>query len=88
MNAKKQQPIPSGMERPAGGPTSAPPPSAEGSHAIRLTIFRNGHGPVYLCGFSTIQQAVEAGQGWPHRLWWRVEKDGVIVAEKPKAVKK
>lgn len=86
--AKKPQLIPRGMERPPGPPTSAPPPTIDGKNGIRLTIFRNGHGPVYVCGFSTVEQAVEAGQGWPHRLWWRVEKDGVIVAEEPKEVKK
>jgi len=87
MPTNKPQPIPPGMERPPGLPTSPPPPRVA-KPDIKLTIYRDGNGPVYVRGFTTIQQAVEAGEGWPYRLWWRVEQDGKIVAEEPKEVKR
>ena len=55
---------------------------------IRLTIFRDGNNPVHVWGFTAIEQAVEAGEGWPHRLWWRVEQNGKVVAEEPMRVKR
>ena len=55
---------------------------------IRLTIFRDGAGAVYLSGFATVEQAIEYGNEWKPRLWWRVKQNGVTVAEEPKEVKR
>ena len=50
---------------------------------IRLTIYRDGAGAVYISGFATVQQAIDAGNEWEGRLWWRVKQSGVVVAEEP-----
>ena len=55
---------------------------------IRLTIFRDGANAIYVGGFATVQQAIEQGEQWKGRLWWRVTKDGVTVAEEPMGVKR
>jgi hypothetical protein len=55
---------------------------------IRLTIYRDGAGAIYISGFTTVQQAVAAGNEWQGRLWWRVKQNGVVVAEEPKQVKR
>ena len=55
---------------------------------IRLTIYRDGAGAIYISGFTTVQQAVAAGNEWEGRLWWRVKQNGVVVAEEPKEVKR
>ena len=55
---------------------------------IRLTIYRDGAGAIYISGFTTVQQAIDAGNEWQGRLWWRVTIDGKIVAEEPKGAKK
>jgi hypothetical protein len=55
---------------------------------IHLTIYRDGAGAVYISGFTTIEQAVAAGNEWQGRLWWRVTIDEKIVAEEPKGGKR
>jgi hypothetical protein len=55
---------------------------------IRLTIYRDGAGAIYISGFTTIEQAIAAGNEWHGRLWWRVRIDGKIVAEEPLGVKR
>jgi hypothetical protein len=55
---------------------------------IRLTIYRDGAGAIYISGFTTVQQAIDAGNEWTPRLWWRVKQNGVTVAEEPKEVKR
>jgi len=34
------------------------------------------------------QQAIEYGNEWTPRMWWRVRQNGVVVAEEPKEVKR
>jgi hypothetical protein len=87
MGSKKPQPIPPGMERPPGLPTS-PPPRVDGKPDIRLTIYRDGAGAIYISGFTTIEQAIDAGNEWQGRLWWRVKQNGVTVAEEPLGAKR
>jgi len=55
---------------------------------IRLTIFRDGANAVHVPGFSTVEQAIEQGEQWKGRLWWRVTRDGQTVAEEPKGSKR
>jgi hypothetical protein len=55
---------------------------------IRLTIYRDGAGAIYISGFTTVQQAIDAGNEWQGRLWWRVKQNGVTAAEEPKGVKR
>ena len=55
---------------------------------FRLIIYRDGAGPVHISGFTTLEQAVAAGNEWQGRLWWRVKQGGVTVAEEPKGVKR
>jgi hypothetical protein len=55
---------------------------------IRLTIYCDGAGAVYISGFTTVQQAIDAGNEWEGRLWWRVTIDGRTVAEEPMGVKR
>jgi hypothetical protein len=76
------------MERPPGLPTSPPPPRVCGKPDIRLTIYRDGAGAIYISGFTTIEQAIDAGNEWQGRLWWRVKQNGVTVAEEPLGVKR
>jgi hypothetical protein len=76
------------MERPPGLPTSPPSPRVNGKPDIRLTIYRDGAGAIYISGFTTVQQAVAAGNEWQGRLWWRVTIDGKVVAEEALGVKR
>ena len=55
---------------------------------IRLTIYRDGAGAIYVSGFATVQQAIDAGNEWKGRLWWRVTKDGRTAAEEPMGSKR
>jgi hypothetical protein len=97
MPTNQPQPIPPGMERPPGLPTSPPPPRVCGKKEvvlsttkpdIRLTIYRDGAGAIYISGFATVQQAIEYGNEWTPRLWWRVKQNGVVVAEEPLGAKR
>ena len=97
MGIRKGTPIPPGMERPPGLPTSPPPPRVCGKKEvvlsttkpdIRLTIYRDGAGAIYISGFTTVEQAVAAGNEWQGRLWWRVKQNGVTVAEEPLGAKR
>jgi hypothetical protein len=56
--------------------------------AIVLTIYRDGANPVRITGFATVQQAIEQGEQWQGRLWWRVTRDGRTVAEEPMGAKR
>jgi len=82
------QPIPPGMERPPGLPTSPPPPRVDKAPDIRLTIYLDAANPVHVPGFATVEQAIEQGNEWQGRLWWRVTIDGRTVAEEPKGAKR
>jgi len=55
---------------------------------IRLTIFRDGANAIYVGGFATVEQAIDAGNEWQGRLWWRVKQNGVTVAEEPMRTKR
>jgi hypothetical protein len=55
---------------------------------ICLRIYRDAAKPVDISGFATVQQAIEYGNEWTPRLWWRVKQNGVVVAEEPKEVKR
>jgi hypothetical protein len=55
---------------------------------ICLTIYRDGANPLHITGFATVEQAIEQGEQWKGRLWWRVTKDGRTVAEEPIGVKR
>jgi hypothetical protein len=97
MGHKKPTPIPPGMERPPGLPTSPPPPRVCGKKEVVLSttkteillrIYRDGAGAIYLSGFTTVQQAIEYGNEWQGRLWWRVTIDGRTVAEEPMRAKR
>ena len=83
MGIRKGTPIPPGMERPPGLPTSPPPPRVDGKPDIRLRIYRDGAKPIDIWGFATIEQATARGNEWEGRLWWRVTIDEKIVAEEP-----
>lgn len=86
--AQKPRPIPPGMERPPGLPTSPPPPRVETQTGIWVRIYRDGAKHIDIRGFATVQQAVDAGNQWEERLWWRVTQDGKIVTEEPMRTKK
>jgi hypothetical protein len=110
MGHKKPQPIPPGMERPPGLPTSPPPPKVgrqcRGYNPpatspcpdppplvsvkpdILLRIYRDAAKPIDISGFATVQQAIEQGEQWQGRLWWRVTMGGRTVAEEPLGVKR
>jgi len=60
----------------------------QASCAIVLTIYRDAANPVHVGGFATVEQAIEQGEQWKGRLWWRVTKDGRTVAEEPMGVKR
>lgn len=53
-----------------------------------LTIFRDAMNPIHIACFATVDQAIEQGEQWKCRLWWRVEQSGKIVAEEPKGAKR
>jgi LmbE family N-acetylglucosaminyl deacetylase len=53
-----------------------------------LTIFRDAMNPIHIACFATVEQAIEQGEQWRGRLWWRVTKDGRTVAEEPLGVKR
>ena len=55
---------------------------------ITLKIFRDGANAIYVRGFASVQQAIDAGNQWEDRLWWRVTQDGKIVAEEPMRTKR
>ena len=55
---------------------------------IRLAIYRDAANAIYVSGFATVEQAIEQGEQWQGRLWWRVTCDGRTVAEEPMGVKR
>ena len=55
---------------------------------IWVRIYRDAAKPVDIGGFATVQQAIEHGNEWEGRLWWRVTIDGRIVAEEPMRTKR
>ena len=55
---------------------------------ITLKIFRDKANAIYVRGFANVQQAIDAGNQWEGRLWWRVTIDGKIVTEEPMRAKR
>ena len=77
--------------KPIGGPPAVlppPPPRAHGKPEILLRIYRDAAKPIDVGGFASVEQAIEQGEQWQGRLWWRVTRDGVTVAEEPMGSKR
>lgn len=48
---------------------------------ITLTILRDGLTPVVIAGCESIEQAASAANEWRWAIGWKIEVDGMTVAE-------